>query len=47
MDSQPTGDPRISIIGTGKFLVNSPEYAHPKEMRRLSTKTNMVVLDGV
>jgi uncharacterized protein (DUF1330 family) len=26
---------------------NSPEYAHPKEMRRLSTKTNMVVLDGV
>ncbi len=26
---------------------NSPEYAHPKEMRQLSTRTNMVVLDGV
>jgi uncharacterized protein (DUF1330 family) len=26
---------------------NSPEYAHPKEMRQLSTRTNMVVLEGV
>ena len=26
---------------------NSPEYAHPKEMRRFSTRTNMVVLEGV
>jgi uncharacterized protein (DUF1330 family) len=29
------------------YWFNSPEYAHPKDMRRLSTRTNMVVLDGV
>jgi uncharacterized protein (DUF1330 family) len=29
------------------FWFNSPEYAHPKEMRQLSTRTNMVVLEGV